>query len=59
MDTEIATGRRYKALENAAALLNVDALVPSTKAPAVERELFMALLLEALAERVAKPKRQE
>lgn len=29
MDTEIATGRRYKALENAAALLNMDALVPS------------------------------
>ena len=59
MDTEIATGRRYKALENAAALLDVDTLVLGTKAPAVERELFITLLLEALAERVAKPKRQK
>jgi hypothetical protein len=43
----------------AAALLGVDAISPSTKASAVERELFLALLIEALAERVVKPKRQK
>ena len=42
---------------SAVALLGVDALILSTKAPDVEREAYFALLIEALAERVAKAER--
>jgi hypothetical protein len=54
MDVQIAARRRADSLVHAAEMLGVDALLPSTKAPEVERELYLALLIEALAEETAR-----
>jgi hypothetical protein len=51
MDSSIAAKRRALALQRAAEILGVQGQIPSTKDSVVVREMYLAELIAALAER--------
>jgi hypothetical protein len=57
-ESVIVAKRRQEALDRAAKILGVRPPVPSTKAETVVREAYMAELILALAERVARKERE-
>jgi len=56
MDISVAAKRRAEALERTLEILDLDIAIPTTKAPAVEQQMFVAQILEAIAERLPKPR---